>query len=62
MSIPTPAQYTAVGVSAANLVPVIIWLSVWPLQPPDEAQAASIAALILAAGGLIHSVIQSYST
>lgn len=59
---PTPAQYTAVGLSAANLVPVIMWLSKWPLQPLNEAQAGAIAGLLLAAGGLIHAIIQSYQS
>ena len=35
-------------VTAMTLVPVIMWLSVWPLQPPSEAQASALALLVYA--------------
>ncbi len=55
-----PAQYTSVGVSAAVLTPVIMWLCTWPIQPPNDAQAGGIAALIIAAVGGIHALVRSY--
>ncbi len=55
-----PAEYTSVGVSAAVLAPVITWLCTWPIQPPNDAQAGGMAALIIAAIGGIHSIVQSY--
>lgn len=35
-------------ISALTLVPVILWLGHWPLEPLTDAQAASIAALAYA--------------
>ncbi len=56
----TPSQYVPVGVTASVLTPVILWLTTWPIQPPTEAQAGAIAALLIAAIGGVHSLIQSY--
>jgi len=55
-----PSQYTSVGVTAAILTPVIMWLFQRPFAAPTEAQASAIAALLIAAGGGIHSLIQAY--
>ena len=55
-----PTQYTSVGVTAAVLTPVIMWLFHWPLTAPTEAQAGGIAALLIAAAGAIHSGINSW--
>lgn len=35
-------------ITAMTLVPVIMWLSAWPLQPPSEAQASALALLVYA--------------
>jgi len=35
-------------VTAMTLVPVIMWLSDWPLKAPTEAQASAIALLVYA--------------
>ena len=43
------------AITAAVLVPVIMWLTTWPIHPPTEAQAASLAVLILAVIGALHA-------
>jgi len=55
-----PSQYTSVGVSAAVLAPVIMWLFTWPIHTPTDAQAGAIAALLIAAVGGIHGTINAY--
>jgi hypothetical protein len=55
-----PSQYTSVGVTAAVLTPLIMWLFRWPLTAPTEAQAGGIAALLIAAAGAIHSGINAW--
>ena len=35
-------------ITAMTLVPVIMWLSAWPLQAPSEAQASALALLVYA--------------
>jgi hypothetical protein len=57
-----PSQYTSVGVTAAVLTPVIMWLFHWPLTAPTEAQAGGIAALLIGAAGAIHSGIGAWLT
>jgi hypothetical protein len=56
-----PASYTSVGVSAAVLTPVIMWLTTWPIHSPTEAQAGALSALIIALIGGIHTIIQGTS-
>ena len=55
-----PSQYTSVGVSAAVLTPVIMWLFERPFAPPTEAQASAVAALIIAAIGGLHALVGAY--
>ncbi len=57
----SPANYTPVGMTAATLVPVILWVTHWPIQPPTEAQAAALAALLIAAGGAIHAAVRAWT-
>ncbi len=49
-----PLAAYPLAVTAAVLVPVIMWLTTWPLQPPTDAQAGALAALIMAVVGDLH--------
>ena len=53
------SQYTSVGVTAAVLTPIVMWLFHWPLTAPTEAQGGGIAAPLIAAAGTIHSGINA---
>jgi hypothetical protein len=50
-----PLAVYPMAVTAASLVPVIMWITTWPLAAPTEAQAGAIAVLIMALGGCIHA-------
>lgn len=52
----SPSQYVSVGVTTAMLIPVITWLTHWPIQPPSNDQVAAVAGLLIAAGGAIHAM------
>ena len=55
-----PSQYTSIGVSAAVLTPVIMWLFTWPIHAPTDAQAGGIAAILIAIAGGTHAAVRSY--
>jgi len=50
-----PIAAYPLAITAAVLVPVIMWLTTWPLHPPTEAQAADLAVLIIAIVGDLHA-------
>jgi hypothetical protein len=54
-----PSRYTSVGVTAAVLTPMIMWLFDCPLTARTAAQASGMASLPLAAAGAIHSEIRA---
>ncbi len=56
----SPVEYTAVGVTALQVVPAVMWLSDWPLRPMDATQAASVVSLVLGAIALVHATVISY--
>ena len=50
-----PLAAYPMAITAASLVPVIMWLGDWPLKSPSQAVASSIAVLIVGLTGSVHA-------
>jgi hypothetical protein len=55
----TPTNTTFIGVGVAGVAGIIMWLSSWPIRPPPQDVALTMAGLLIGFGHAVASLIKT---
>jgi hypothetical protein len=55
----TPTQTTFIGVGVAGVAGIIMWLSSWPIKPPPQDVALTLAGMVIGFGHMVGAVVKA---